>query len=159
MDISVMLGDAQRFNYRVCALMISDGRILVMKDADTSHYYLPGGRVAFGEIAEEAIVREIREELGVAARVVRPLWLNQAYYNAEDGQGRVHELCLYFLVDVSETELLPRKDRFVLCEGEKTHTFEWMEPGRLEGEYFYPLFLKTEIFHLPEHLTLRTEVQ
>ncbi len=24
-------------------------------------------------------------------------------------------------------------------------------------EYFYPVFLKTEIFHLPEHLTLRTE--
>ena len=30
---------------------------------------------------------------------------------------------------------------------------------RLEQEYFYPLFLKKEIFHLPEALTLRTELE
>ena len=158
MDISLKV-EGGRFNYRVCAMMIDGERILVMRDKDTSHYYLPGGRVGFGEIAEEAVVREVEEELGVTPRVVRPLWLNQAYYNEEDGKGRVHELCLYFLMNVSGTDLLSRGDRFVLCEGEKTHTFAWMEFDRLEREYFYPLFLKTEIFRLPEVFTLRTEVQ
>ena len=158
MDISLKVGDG-RFNYRVCAMMIEGGRILAMRDKDTTHYYLPGGRVGLGEIAEEAVVREVEEELGVRPEIVRPLWLNQAFYNEEDGSGRVHELCLYFLMDVSKTDLPSRGDRFVLTEGEKVHTFEWMEFDRLEREYFYPLFLKTEIFHLPETFTLHTEVQ
>lgn len=35
--------------------------------------------------------------------------------------------------------------------------FEWLSFDRLESEYFYPLFLKKEIFHLPDTFTIRTE--
>ena len=64
---------------------------------------------------------------------------------------------LTFLVDVSETDLPSRGDRFTRRERRHTHTFEWLPFGRLKDEYLYPLFLKTEIFHLPEQLTLRTD--
>jgi hypothetical protein len=38
-----------------------------------------------------------------------------------------------------------------------THEFEWLGFERLKDEYFYPLFLKEEIFRLPETLELRTD--
>ena len=62
-------------------------------------------------------------------------------------------------MDVSETGLLEKGGRFTIYEGQHTHDFEWLEFERLQNEYFYPIFLKTEIFKLPEHLTLRAEYE
>ena len=62
-----------RFNYRVCAVLLDRGRILAMHDERSPYFYLPGGRVRMGERAEDAVLREVREELGIEARIVRPL--------------------------------------------------------------------------------------
>lgn len=70
-----------------------------------------------------------------------------------------HELCIYFLVDISETTLLERGNGFTLTEGKHIHTFEWLEFDRLKDEYFYPLFLKKAIYDLPDEFTLRTELE
>ena len=158
MDISFKTGN-EKFNYRVCAMIISDGKILALHDSRSPYYYLPGGRVQMSETAESAVVREIKEELGVTAKVIRPLWLNQAFFNEDVDKVDYHELCLYFLMDVTETDLLSRGEKFTLTEGNKTLTFEWLAFERLKDEYFYPLFLKEEIFNLPSEFTLRTELQ
>lgn len=39
-----------------CAMIISDGKILAMHDERSPYYYLPGGRGAIGETAENAVV-------------------------------------------------------------------------------------------------------
>ena len=149
--------EAGRFNYRVCAVLLDRGRILAMHDERSPYFYLPGGRVRMGERAEDAVLREVREELGIEARIERPLWLSQAFFTEDVDRTDFHELCLYFLVDASGTDLLSRGDRFRGPELRHVHDFEWLPFERLKDEYFYPLFLKTEIFHLPEQLTLRTD--
>lgn len=156
MDISFVT-DEGRFNYRVCAVLLDGGRILAMHDERSPYFYLPGGRVRMGERAEDAVLREVREELGIEVRIVRPLWLSQSFFNEDVVRVDYHELCLYFLVDASATDLLTRGDRFRGPELRHVHDFEWLPFERLKDEYFYPLFLKTEIFHLPEQLTLRTD--
>lgn len=62
MDISFVAGK-EKFNYRVCAVILSEGKLLAMHDERSPYYYLPGGRVQMGETAEAAVVREVREEL------------------------------------------------------------------------------------------------
>ena len=66
MDITFETGK-EKFNYRVCAIIINDGKILAMKDYRTPYYYLPGGRVQMGETAEAAVLREVLEELNIEA--------------------------------------------------------------------------------------------
>ena len=149
--------DEGRFNYRVCAMMLDRERILAMHDEHSPYFYLPGGRVCMGERAEDAVLREVREELGIEARIERPLWLSQSFFTEDVDRADYHELCLYFLLDASGTDLLTRGDRFRGPEHRHVHDFEWLPFERLKDEYFYPLFLKTDIYHLPEGLTLRTD--
>ena len=62
-------------------------------------------------------------------------------------------------MDITGTDLLTRGREFTTKEGRKTHTFEWLAFSRLKDEYFYPLFLKKEIFNLPDTFTIRTEME
>ena len=158
MDISYKC-ENQKFNYRVCAMIISENKILAMHDERSPYFYLPGGRVTMGETAEQAVVREVREELDVTLKINRPLWLNQAFFTEDVDGICYHELCIYFLMDISNTHLLERGNTFTLTEGKHTHTFEWLKFDRLKDEYFYPLFLKKEIYNLPNGFTLRTELE
>ena len=147
------------FNYRVCAIILHDGNILATKDQNSPYFYLPGGRVKLHEPAESAIVREVREELDVEPIIIRPLWLNQGFFTEDVTGIRFHELCLYYLVDISETDLLARGNCFTMVEDGRPHYYEWIPLSRLESEYLYPLFIKKKIFDLPEHLTVLTEFE
>ena len=157
-DISFVLGH-DKFNYRVCAVIINDSKILAMQDERSPYFYLPGGRVELGETAEHAIVREIEEELNITPEIIRPLWLNQGFFTEDIDKLNYHEICIYFLIDISGTDLLKRGEKFTLKEGRHKHDFEWLDFECLENEYFYPLFLKKEIFNLPEQFTIRTEYE
>ena len=158
MDISFVL-ENEKFNYRVCAIIISDNKILAMHDERSPYYYLPGGRVQMGETAEHAVIREVEEELNISPKIIRPLWLNQSFFTEDVDKLNYHEICIYFLMDISETDLLEKGERFTLQEGCHIHDFEWLSFERLSDEYFYPIFLKTGIFNLPEQFTIRTEYE
>ena len=62
-------------------------------------------------------------------------------------------------MDIADTDLLTRGKQFTSNEGHRTHNFEWLEFDRLQDEYFYPLFLKKDIFNLPKVFTIRTEIE
>lgn len=158
MDITFN-ADSGKFNYRVCAMILHNNHILAMHDERSPYFYLPGGRVTVGETAEEAVIREVQEELHVTAKIQRPLWLNQAFFTEDVDNQRYHELCIYFLMDISCTDLLDRGICFSVKEENRTHRFEWLPFDRLKEEYFYPIFLKQDIYHLPEVFTLRTEME
>ena len=158
MDITFRTEEG-RFNYRVCGIVMEDGKILAMKDERSPYYYLPGGRVMMGETAEQAVIREFREELACTPTIQRPLWLNQAFFKEDVEQTQYHEICLYFLLDITGTDILSKGERFTMQERDHTHIFEWLALERLQNEYFYPLFLKKEIFRLPDVFTIRTEIE
>ena len=155
MDISYRFED-QKFNYRVAGIFVHENKILAMQDERSPYYYLPGGRVKLGETAEAAVIREIQEELNLYVRIDRPLWLNQSFFTEDVDRLRYHELCLYFLIDFSSTDLLDRGAKFQGAEAHHRQIFEWLDISKLKDTYFYPLFLKEKAFSLPQTMELLT---
>ena len=156
MDITFRTPEG-RFNYRVCAIILHGGKILAMHDEVSPYYYLPGGRVKLHETAEEAVLREVSEELLITPKIIRPLWFCQSFFTEDVTGENFHELCVYFLIDVSEAGLIERGERFTLLERQHTHDFEWLDITELKDKYFYPTFLKEKIVDLPETPQLLTE--
>lgn len=149
-----------RFNYRATAVMIDRGKLLVMRDEFCTHYYLPGGRVRMHETAKDAVRRELREELNIEASVIRPLWLNENFFTLQPSGERVHELGIYFLMDVSGCDLPgPGVPEFSMDEDGRTNTFYWLPFEKLADVELYPLFIQKRIFSLPENMELITENQ
>lgn len=158
MDLTFRLPEGT-FNFRVAAVMVNDGKLLVMQDTESPYWYLPGGRVQLHETAEAALLRELQEELGVEARVERPLWLVQNFYREDVNREQYHELGLYVLTDVTGTGLLERGEEFSTREAGQVNTFRWVAFGQLREMYLYPLFIKQAIFSLPDSLQLLTEIR
>lgn len=61
--------DKWKFSYRVAAVMVKDGKVLLQKPEDDDGYAFVGGHVAFGETGAQALAREFREELHMELRV------------------------------------------------------------------------------------------
>src|SRR5580692_9549580 len=74
----------------VAALILRDSRILVcQRRRDDSHalqWEFPGGKVEPGEIPQEALARELREELGIEAKIGKELFRTRHRYR-ESGQS------------------------------------------------------------------------
>jgi ADP-ribose pyrophosphatase YjhB (NUDIX family) len=90
-------------------------------------YWLPGGGVEPGEIAEEALRRELIEEASLVITVRRLLYLSENLF-VESGEYR-HEVILYFLAEAGET--LPGAPTDL-----RNH--EWHAPDATPGPFLPP---------------------
>lgn len=61
-----------------------EGRIVLVRNRWSDGWVLPGGNVESGESLREAVVREVREETGLAARVERPLEVVEQTFVSKD---------------------------------------------------------------------------
>jgi ADP-ribose pyrophosphatase YjhB (NUDIX family) len=79
--------------------VVRDGCLLVARmtySPTSGQYMLPGGVVENGETLEEAVVREVREETGVAARATGVIGLGSLVH-----QGVTHTYVLWSLEPLS----------------------------------------------------------
>lgn len=140
------------FNYRVAAVIINDNKILAQRNTNTNEYYLPGGRVAFGETSEDAILREIKEELKIDITDYRPLWLNECFFD-ECGKN-FHEIGMYYYVDISATSFNHFESEFELEEGKRINTYAWLDINNFDNVCLYPKFIKDEINNITDTFKL-----
>lgn len=59
-------------------VQVRDGRVLAVRTRGRDRFYLPGGKPEPGESLEQALVREVREEVNVELSDVRPAFTVQA---------------------------------------------------------------------------------
>ena len=152
--ISLPVGTG-RFNFRTAGVWIDDDHVLLQGDPSAEFWVLPGGRVEHMESAEDALRRELHEELafGEETRVERLLWVMQNFFSSPEWGGDCHELGLYFLVTPSAeaADRLADKTRDHPCaEPDSTLNFRWFSLAELPtAQPMRPRFFNSALLSLP----------
>lgn len=130
-------------NIRVGAIIMQDGKILMVGNERADYLYSVGGRIKFGETAEEAIVREVLEETGVKMEVDRLGFVHENYFygDAPSKQGKlVYEISLFFYMKVPR-DFAPVSVSFT--EDNSKEYLRWISLD--ENGKMYPEFFRTEL--------------
>ncbi|MBI4359169.1 MAG: NUDIX domain-containing protein [Candidatus Nealsonbacteria bacterium] len=98
----------QGFEVCVRAVIISRGRVLVCYHRLNQHYFFPGGHVEYGELAEKALERELKEELDIRVKKASFIGLTENIYQ-EKGEAH-HEINLVFQVWANRVKDKSRED-------------------------------------------------
>ena len=110
----------------VAAIIVRDGALLATqraKGAFAGGWEFPGGKIEPGETPEQALVREIAEELGVAIAVDRHVVTIERDYEAVD--KHIHLLC--FACHLVEGKLeLREHSAFRWLRENELYTVEWL---------------------------------
>ncbi len=115
----------------VGAVILRDSKILLLlrkKAPESGCWTIPGGKVEFGETVEEAILREVKEEINAEGKIIAPLGVTN-HILKEEG---THFVSPRFLVELLEEP-------------------ENMEPESHEDMKWFP------IDNLPENVTMTTQ--
>ena len=118
------------FNLRAAAILIRGEEILLCTVEGLGYWFLPGGRVRFGEPAGAALARELAEEVGHEFRVGEPALVVENIYG---GDPIEHEIGLYYRL--AWPAALDRDD---LRGDEPGHTFRWTPATELGSLRFEP---------------------
>jgi 8-oxo-dGTP pyrophosphatase MutT (NUDIX family) len=103
----------------VAAVIVRERRFLVIRRALTVEapgaFCFPGGAIEPGESEEEALVRELREELGAAVLPLRRIWTSRTSWGVELAWWRAE------LADGAS----------IVANAAEVASFHWHDPGEL----------------------------
>ena len=147
MDITINVEDYV-LNVRASGIIIHDNKILLHKNINEEHYALIGGRVAIGESSEEALKREIMEEMGKEVEIIEGLTTVENFFEMKGSK-------YYEILFVHKLEFKDEKDKKILdtiknIEGKDYLRYEWIDIDKIDKCPLKPKvikdMLKTKIF-------------
>lgn len=130
-------------NIRVGAIIMKDGKILMVGNERADYLYSVGGRIKFGETAEEAIRREVFEETGVKMEIDRLGFVHENYFygDAPSNLGKlIYEISFFFYMKVP-SNFAPICESFT--EDNSKEHLKWVSLD--EDIKMYPEFFRTEL--------------
>lgn len=135
MDFRTIIAN-QSFGVRATALIIKDGKIFLTKD-DKGRYYTIGGAIEVNELVRDAVIREVKEELGVDCLVNQLAFVVENQFIQE--KLTFHNIEFHFIVQpIGE---MPNE----MIEGEQKQTCEWIDLDNLVNLDVVPAFLTKEL--------------
>ena len=137
-------------NIRVGAIIMKDDEFLMVENDIFDHMYSVGGRIKFGETAEEAVVREVFEETGVKMEVDRLGFIHENFFPGDTLIKRgntVHEISFFFYMKVPE-DFEPVCMSFT--EDNAKERLVWIKADH--PKKYYPEFFKTELQHPVDYI-------
>ena len=92
------------------AIIVKDGKVLIVRDhKDDAMWDLPGGRINIGENIEDALRREIMEELGVEINIKSVIYSSQRVHTSE-GSSHLFIYCEVTVADPSQSLNVPSEE-------------------------------------------------
>ncbi len=143
MDISFKGGN-DNFKLRVTGIIMNGDSVLLDKHSVDNKYRLPGGRVSINESSEDAIKRELEEEIGVIFDIDSFVGITEEFYINYEGI-KTHCINLYYKAKFSNPEEINKIEFDRLEDDHGTsvqHGFKWVKLSDLESINLVPKEIK-----------------
>ncbi len=92
-----------------------------------NHYFLPGGGSLPNEMPEQAVVREVREEMGRGVRLIRPIGEAIQYFYAATDDRHYRMWATFFIGELTDT----------LPPGSGEHELVYLPRAEAEKGFFH----------------------
>jgi 8-oxo-dGTP pyrophosphatase MutT (NUDIX family) len=143
--------------HRVAAIFLHEGHLLLQGEPQGTFWTLPGGGIELLESSQEALKREMREELNIDIQIERLIWITEEFFMADALPE--HQLGFYYLTTPLAAPHIYNLERTIIAveENNANILFQWFSYDQLDTITLYPTFLPTAIQALPittEHITL-----
>ncbi|MBM7268028.1 NUDIX hydrolase [Streptococcus sp. 2018037] len=135
MDFRTVVGN-QSFGVRATGLLVKDEKLFLIR-APEGKYYTLGGAIQLGETTEEAVLREMQEEIGIEVELGPLAFIVENQFTLQEKSYHQIEF-LYIVTPLSN----PAPN---LEEGNSVRQCEWVTFANLEKLDLNPAFLKTEL--------------
>ena len=127
------------FVCRAAALIIRDKKLLAASSRDIPGlYFAIGGTVNIHETSEEAVIREVKEEIGIRLEVEQLAFVNEEFFILNG--KKIHQMTFCYLMK-AELPLDIAEGSFT-DQGEK-ETLHWLPLDNLNEYNLVPTFLKS----------------
>jgi 8-oxo-dGTP diphosphatase len=111
-------------------IVIKDDKILLSKQFGDK-YDLPGGGLDLGEVPEEGVIREVKEETGIDVKNPKLLGLKNSFFQGSHSDNKsYHSLMLYYSCECVGGEL--STEGFDEWEKQYAELAEWIPLGELD---------------------------
>ena len=140
-DMCVVCDDGF-LNIRAGAIIMKDGKLLMVSN-DRDYLYSVGGRIKFGETAEEAVIREVFEETGVKMEIDRLGFVHENYFYGDAPYNLnklIYEISFFFYMKVPDT-FVPISESST--EDNSKEHLVWIALD--DDNKMYPEFFRTEL--------------
>ena len=142
MDITIDV-ENYKLNVRAAGIIIHNNKLLIHRNINKDHYALIGGRIEIGENSEDAVKREIQEELGKEIEITGDAATIENFFEMDS--QKYHEIMFVHKVEFVNEEDKKIETTIENIEGKDYLKYEWVDLDKLDEYPLRPQIIKEVI--------------
>lgn len=131
MDLKIK-SEKEEFHVRACGIIEQENKFLIMKVNKTSYYHIPGGHIEIGEDSKQAVIREIKEEIGCDIQEANLFAIQENFWIKDD--KKCHGIEFYYIVKPKQKLQIKDYEKIENDkDGEKLLEIKWVTADELKN--------------------------
>jgi len=118
------------FRASAYAIILHDGRVLLLRNRSSGKYAFPGGGIEIGETIEVALKREVKEETGLDVEMLRFFHFKEHFFYYDPMDEAFHSFMLFYLCRAHSLDIDPD----LVEDDAESEKPGWVELSTLERE-------------------------
>lgn len=140
MDLKIKT-EQQEFHGRTCGIIKQDDKFLIMRVNQTSYFHIPGGHIEIGEDSEQAIIREIKEEIGCDIQETNLFAIQENFWQRNN--KNCHGIEFYYIIKPKNNLEMKDYQKIEIDKGEeKLLDFKWCTQEELKDIDLRPVNIR-----------------
>lgn len=140
MDLKIKT-EKEEFHVRTCGIIKQKDKFLIMRVNKTSYYHIPGGHIEIGEDSEQAVIREIKEEIGCDVQEAILFSIQENFWTRS--AKKCHGIEFYYIIKPKQQLQMQDYTRIENDKGEeKLLEFKWVTVEELKNIDLRPANIK-----------------